>query len=66
MFSQACVIPSVYRGLCMVGGMLGRGVCVVRDVGHAWQDGCGEWVWVWAGESLCGRGGACVAGDAYL
>ena len=46
MFSQACIIPSVHRGVCMagvcvwqgacmVGGMCGRKTCMAG--GHAWR-----------------------------
>ena len=34
------------RGVCMVGGMHGRG-------GHVWQGGC------MVGEGMCGKGGMC-------
>ena len=43
MFLQVSVCP---KGVCMAGGMYGRGVCMVRGVcggGHAWQGVCVRW-----------------------
>ena len=61
-FLHLSVSHSVHRGVCMAGGMHGRGVCV-------WQGACMAGVCVCVAGGMHGRGhvwqGVCVAGGMH-
>ena len=70
MFSQASVILFTGEGACL-GGMHGRGLCVVGAcvAGCMHGRGCAQQGVCMTGGGICGRGcvwqGACMAGDMH-